>query len=494
MRVFFAGLYHETHCFVPERTGLADFRIDRGDEILARRGDASQIDGFLEGAARFGWEIVPAAAYTAAPSGLVEDAAFEGFWADVERAARQAAAARLDGVYLALHGAMITETIEDVEGECLRRLRAVDGFAGLPVFGVFDLHANFSTAMAQHANGLVCYHKNPHVDARESAVRAAALLQQAFTAGRTPRMVRRSPGILWPPGGTGTADTPMRDLEQLARALEQSHPDIWAINVVGGFAYADAADAGVSFSAVTVGDEREAVAALDQLCALALALKERGLVSEPDPDTVLSSILPVRRGPVVVTEPSDNIGGGAPGDCTGLLRALVRHRVEGSAAIINDPQAVAALADAAPGQTRRLAIGGKGSPLDEGPLALDLELVSKSDGRFDAEDPNSHFAAAYGRHIEMGPCAVVRHGGTTVLLTSRKTPPNDLGQWRSQGIEPTALSVIGVKAAVAHRRAYDPIAAASHAVRTPGPCTSDPTTLPYRRLRRPIFPLDRSET
>jgi microcystin degradation protein MlrC len=493
MKIFFAGLYHETHCFVPERTGLADFRVDRGAEILARRGDASQIDGFLEAAGHFGWEIVPAAAYTAAPSGLVEDAAFEAFWSDVEQAARQATSERLDGVYLALHGAMITETIEDVEGECLRRLRALDGFAELPVFGVFDLHANFSAAMAQHANGLVCYRENPHVDARESAVRAAALLQRTLDSGRTPRMVRRSPGILWPPGGTGTADTPMRDLEQRARELEQRHPDIWAINVVGGFAYADAADAGVSFSAVTTGPEEEAAAALDELCALAHELKERGLVSEPDPDAVLSSILPVRRGPIVLTEPSDNIGGGAPGDCTGLLRALVRHRVEGSAAIINDPQAVAALAEATPGQTRHLAIGGKGSPLDEGPLALDLELVSRSNGHFEVEDPNSHFAAAYGRHIDMGPCAVVRHGGVTILLTSRKTPPNDLGQWRSQGVEPTALSVIGVKAAVAHRRAYDPIAVASYAVRTPGPCTSDPATFPYRRLRRPIFPLDRTD-
>ena len=85
----------------------------------------------------------------------------------------------------------------------------------------------------------------------------------------------------------------------------------------------------------------------------------------------------------------------------------------------------------------------------------------------------------------------LRHSGRlTILLTSRKTPPFDLGQWRSQGLEPKGFSVIGVKAAVAHRRAYDPIAATSFTVRTPGPCTSDPTALPYQRLRRPIFPLD----
>jgi microcystin degradation protein MlrC len=93
----------------------------------------------------------------------------------------------------------------------------------------------------------------------------------------------------------------------------------------------------------------------------------------------------------------------------------------------------------------------------------------------------------------MGACAIVRHEGVTILLSSIKTPPWDLGQWRSQGIEPKALRIIGIKAAVAHRRAYDPIAVASHTVRSRGPCTLDLRALPYRRLRRPIFPLDAPE-
>jgi microcystin degradation protein MlrC len=93
-------------------------------------------------------------------------------------------------------------------------------------------------------------------------------------------------------------------------------------------------------------------------------------------------------------------------------------------------------------------------------------------------------------HIDMGPCAVVRHDGARILLTSRKTPPFDLGQWRSQGIEPESLSVIGVKAAVAHRRAYDKIARYSYTVAIPGPCSSDLRTFPWKHIRRPVFPLD----
>jgi microcystin degradation protein MlrC len=116
-------------------------------------------------------------------------------------------------------------------------------------------------------------------------------------------------------------------------------------------------------------------------------------------------------------------------------------------------------------------------------------LVSRSDGRFELEDLKSQIVVL-GRIINMGPTAVVRHRGLTILLTSVRLAPMDLGQWRSQGVAPEDLTVIGIKAAVGHRRAYDKIASASFTVRTNGPCTSDLTRLPYQRLRRPVFPLD----
>jgi microcystin degradation protein MlrC len=192
----------------------------------------------------------------------------------------------------------------------------------------------------------------------------------------------------------------------------------------------------------------------------------------------------------VLAEPADNIGGGAPGDGTDLLRALIERRIENAAAAINDPQAVAALSGCRSGERMTLEIGGRGSRLGGDPLRLDLEFISRSNGRFLLEDPHSHLASMCGNEFDMGPCAVVRHGGVRILLTSQKTPPFDLGQWRSQGIEPEQLAVIGVKAAVAHRRVYDPIAGAHFTVATRGPCSSDLTTLPYQYLRRPIYPLD----
>ena len=486
MRILFAGLFHETHCFTSDRTRLADFSVQRGPEVLARLGDGSQIDGFLEAAHRAGWTVVPAAAYTAMPSGIVTGDVFDAFWRDVEPVATAAGRDGVDGIFLSLHGAMVSETFEDVEGDLLGRLRAIPGLGDKPLFGVFDLHANFTDAMARHADGLVCYRKNPHTDARESGMRGAELLRRSLAEGRRPRMRRINPPIIWPPTGTGTADSPMRDLEALAREIETENPDIWAVNVVAGFSFADMPDAGVSFSVVGTTSDDEMDAALRRLVSLATEFRDNGYPKEHDPDVVLRGLAPDAPGPIILVEPSDNVAGGAPGDGTGVLRALLRNNIADACVVVNDPAAVRALADG----KRSLSIGGKGSELDEGPVILDVDLVSTSDGRFDLEDRHSHLAASQGVHIDMGPTAVVRHGGITIILTSRKTPPFDLGQLRSQGVEPRSMRVIGVKAAVAHRQAYDPITAASFTVTTPGPCTSDPRRLPYRKLRRPIYPLD----
>jgi microcystin degradation protein MlrC len=492
-RILLAGLFHETHTFVDEITPLRDFAILRGDEMTACAGDASPLGGVLEAARQFGWDVIPALDVRASPSGLVADEVVDFWWEEfTARAAAPLRAGEIDGIYLVLHGAMVAASHPDVEGELLERIRALPGAAGLPLFGVFDLHANFSRRMADLADGWVAYRENPHSDARAMAVLAAERLRETLASGTRPRQWFRSPGILWPPTGTGTADAPMRDLEALARELEAGHPSFLAVNVVAGFAFADTPDTGVSFTVCSTGPEAEAREALDRLERLAWELRHVGAAADLPVEEALRQAAGADpgAGPVVIAEPSDNIGGGAPGDGTGLLRALVRHRVPGAAVCLNDPEAVQALAGRAPGDRVRLALGGKGSRLDDGPLPLDVTFVSRGDGRFRLEDRQSHLASLTGDTFDMGPCAVVRHEGITILLTSRKTPPFDLGQWRSQGLAPESFRFIGVKAAVAHRRAYAPIASLLLAADTPGPCRSDVRALPYRAIRRPVFPLD----
>lgn len=483
-RVLFAGLFHETHTFVDGTTALGDFQAAYGDEILRCAGDASPMGGALESAAEFGWEVIPTADFRATPSATVRDDVVETFWRELSARIP----AQIDAVYFVLHGAMVSESLPDVEGEILERLRKQVG--AVPIFGVFDLHANFTQRMADLANCLVAYRENPHIDGRRAAQDAAVLLQRSLTTKQLPRMHWHHPPLMWPPTGTGTATEPMKSLEEIARRMEQNTPEFWAVNVIAGFSFADTPDTGVSFTVATTGSPEQARAALEELDTQALATKEAGNVTDPSVAEVMAQLNPLPPGLTVLVEPSDNIGGGAPGDGTGLLRALIDHDIPDAAICINDPSAVRQLWGVRKGTRMQLRIGGKGSRLDAGPLTLEVELLRTSAGQFELEDKQSHLASMCGDRFDMGPCAVVHHGGLTILLTSNKTPPFDLGQWRSQGIDPAKLSVIVAKAAVAHRRVYDPIAARMLWVDTPGPCTSNLRSLPYRLIHRPIFPLD----
>ncbi len=484
-RVLFAGLFHETHTFVDGTTGLRDFQVLLGSDMLRCAGDSSPLGGALESAKEFDWEVFPTVDFRASPSATVEDHVVETFWRELAARVQP----QLDAVFLILHGAMVSQSLTDVEGEMLARLRTLIG-DDVPVFGVFDLHANFTQRMADLADCLVAYRENPHADARQVTKFAAELLQRSLTTKEMPRMFWHHPPLMWPPTGTGTASEPMLSLERLARRMETGTPEFWAVNVVAGFSFADTPDTGVSFAIATTGSEAQARAALQQLNSLANGTREAGNVTDPPIADVLAQLDPLPRGLTVLVEPSDNIGGGAPGDGTGLLRALVEHSIPNAAIAINDPEAVRQLSAMRIGTRVTLPIGGKGSRLDEGPFELEVELLRTSNGKFELEDKQSHLASMCGDRFDMGPCVVVRHPGITILLTSRRTPPFDLGQWRSQGIDPETLSVIVVKAAVAHRRAYDPIAARMLWVETPGPCSSNLRALPYRHVRRPIFPLD----
>jgi microcystin degradation protein MlrC len=285
----------------------------------------------------------------------------------------------------------------------------------------------------------------------------------------------------------------MKTLEAMARQIEKDHPEIVVVNVFAGFSFADTPNTGISFSAFTFGNAESAQKQLRDLSDWAAAHKKLGNVIDPPLESMMPEIVKKADkgdGPIAVVEPADNVGGGAPGDATTILKALLDHNVEHAAVVINDPETVTILQSVSIGETATVSVGGKGSRLTDGPLELDVTVLNKSDGRFDLEDRNSHLASMSGIHINMGPCVTVKHKGVLILLTTRKTPPFDLGQFRSQGIEPEHCSVIGIKAAVAHRRAYDTITHASYTVSTPGPCTSDLKSFPWQHIRRPIFPLD----
>ena len=392
----------------------------------------------------------------------------------------------IDGVFLMLHGAMVSESLPDVEGEVLRRIRSVEYLSDVPVCGVMSPRVNFTETMRRQSDGLVAHRDDP-TDTREAAILASTILDGLMETENRPATVWDHPPIMWPLSGTAPDQEPMLVLEERGREIEVELSEVLAVNVLAGFPYADVPEAGVSFSAVTNGDLELAHGSLRELNAIASSIRETGIPSLMPLEAAMARLEYEDEGPVLLVEPSDNVGAGAAGDATHVLRALVEHGVSGAGVVINDPETVATLGDANPGDIRILQIGGKSREIGSESLLLEVEVVSRSDGRFISETPSIFLTDGY---VDMGACVVVRHDDIFVLLTSHRTVPLDLAQWRSQGIEPEDLSVIGVKAATEHVPAYSSIATASYTLDLPGPCAENLGRLPFENVSRPIYPLD----
>lgn len=312
-RVLLAGLYHGTNTFLGRRTTLEDFEVRRGDEILRIEGDASPLTGVLEIARDREWEVLPVVDLRAMPGATVADVVVDLFWAEFRAVADAEAAHGVDGVFLVLHGAMVSETRPDVEGEILRRIRGVEHLSDAPICGVLDLHANFTEAMARQSDGLIAYRENPHADAREAAKDAALLLDGLMQTEDRPATVWDHSPILWPPSSTATDSEPMLVLEEHAREIEAQSSDILAVNVFAGFPFADVPEAGVGFSAVAGGDLEQARAALRELNVVASSMREAGNQTGMPLEEAMLRLEQHQEGPILLVEPSDNIGAGAPG-------------------------------------------------------------------------------------------------------------------------------------------------------------------------------------
>ncbi|WP_449394685.1 M81 family metallopeptidase [Devosia riboflavina] len=494
--VLFGGLYHETHTFLADKTGMAQFEdggIRIGQAALDQnRGNGSPSAGFIDYAEKAGWRILTTIQMAAQPAGKVTDDVvelfFEHFLAGLDRHINE-----IDGIFLVLHGAMVSEGSDDVEGLVIKtirdRLKAASR-GDLPVGAVLDLHGNISQVMVENSTVLRAYRENPHTDAYESAVAAAELLDRAFSEPNT-RALHRSTKYVISPVGVGSANDPMKSVLAAARAIEASDPDILTINVMAGYAYSDIPDCGFSLNLVTKGPVAAAEKHLDTLVSVLEANIEAGYPHEDDLATALAKAdaLPPGIGPILLIEPADNIGGGTPGDATGLLGPLLETGRKSILAALADREAVAKCFAAGEGAEVSLLIGGKTDTHHGAPIPFTGTVEHLSDGVFQLENPKSHLASMGGTTIRMGRCAVIANNQAKILLSERKTAPMDLGQYHSQGLRPEDATYVVIKAAVSHRAAYDSIQRASFYVDSPGLCTSDLRRLPFTKLQGKVISL-----
>jgi microcystin degradation protein MlrC len=485
MRIAVGGIIHESNTFSRVPTDRAAFSVTTGDE-LARvwRPAHHEMGGFLGGAERHGFEAIPTLMATATPSGAVTAAARDELVAELI-ARFQAITPRPDGLLLALHGALVAEDEPEGDAGILARVRAALG-PGYPIVVTHDYHANICPALVDNATALVVYQTNPHVDQRERGLQAAELMTRIVRGEVRPTMALAQPPMLWTNLRQRTATEPLASVQAAARALE-GQPRMLVANTAAGYQYADVACAGCAAVVVTDDDAALARRLADELADRFWQSRHQLTLDLPDPDTAVRRALDDGPWPTVIVETGDNIGGGSPADSTFLLAALLRQKADGAVVTIYDPAAATACAAAGIDGWVDLAVGGKTDDLHGAPVPIRGRVRSLHAGRFEETEVRH----GGNRFFNQGLTAVIEvDGPMLVVLNSRPTPPTSLHQIISLGIVPERQKILVVKSGSSHRPAYEPVARRTIEADTPGITAADPRRFTYRRIRRPVWPLD----
>ncbi len=495
MKLVVAQMMHETNTFSPVPTPLKRFAFAGGEAppegeaaLAAMAGADSGLTGFLDIVQPTGAQIVVPVAGHAWPSGPVEDAAYEHMAGRIVAAVR----AGCDGVLLDLHGAMVTQSLEDGEGELLRRIRSVA--PGVPIGVALDMHTNLYDAMGEHSSVMAGYQTYPHIDTRATGQRAARALLAQLQGRATPTMAWGRAPMLPHVMRKGTADSPNREIQ--ARCQQMEAEGALCASVFVGFPNADIHDAGLSAVVVTNNDTALARRWRDELLAMAWAARSQ-FVYRPEPlaqsmaqALALAADKPAGAGPVVLLDHCDNCASGGSMDTMTVLGAMLDAGMQDAAAFaIFDPHAVQALIATGVGQEATLALGGKldmpGIGLTGQPRTLTGTVRRITDGRYRNVGP-----MGTGGLMDMGPTVVWQVGGVQVVVISKHVEPHDVAALESVGIAPQRLRCLMLKSRIHWRAGLRPLAHAVVECNGTGVCTSDYSALPFKRLRRPIYPLD----
>ena len=481
------GIMHESNTFSDTPTDFEAFHISVGDEIIDAWADTHhEMGGFIQGAAQNGYTLYPTLMAAATPAGRVTDAAFDRL-TEMLLQRLKVPKPNPEGLLLALHGAMVVESYPDGDGEVLRRLRAVFP-AEFPIVVTLDHHANVSEQMVNLSTALVIYKTNPHIDQGHRGLQAAALMHRILSEGITPTQSLSKPPMLLNILYQNTSAEPMRSILNAAAELE-SRDDVLVANVAAGYPYADVYEAGPAFVIVTDDNRQLAHKEAERLSEMLWNVRGRLTLDLPDAAAAVRQAINAEKHPVILVEMGDNIGGGSPGDSTIILAELLKQDAAEFVVVLWDAESVQTCLRVGVGEEVALSVGGKTDKRHGKPVPIRGRVRLIHDGHFVETEPR-HGGQKY---HNQGLTAVVELASphrALVVLTSRRQTPFSLHQLLSLGVQPQAMRIIVVKAAIAYRAAYEPIAGEIIEVDTPGLTAVNPQHFTYGHLRRPIFPLD----
>jgi microcystin degradation protein MlrC len=485
MRVAVAGFAHESNSFSSQPTNLEDFQIHAGQQVLSRHQDTyHEIAGYIAAADELGMELCPILAAYATPSGPVTSAAYTEITDRMLSGMKDLGA--IDGVLLALHGAMVVEGFPHGDAETVRRVRQLVG-SDIPIVVTHDYHANVPPELVENADALVIYKTNPHVDQRERGIEATTILARTIRGEIRPTMALAKPELLFNIYFHNTSVAPMQPL--MAQAIDlESQDGVLSCSIAAGYQYADVEWMAPSVVVVTNGDQARADAAASDIANAMWDVREQLLPDVPDPATAVRQAMASDVFPVTLLDFGDNIGGGSTGDSTFVLEQLLRQGADRWVVTLWDPAAAQDCFAAGVGAEVTLRVGGKTDSEHGEPQTITGNVSTLSDGSYE-EHERRHGG---GRRHSQGPTAVVRttsDGGTSglLVLNSERQSPNSIHQIASVGIAPEQHKILVAKGAIAPRAAYEPVSPRLIEVDSGGACWIGRGKESYQRATRRLY-------
>jgi len=486
MRIALIQILQETDDFNPMPTTLDDYRgfgILEGKAIEELKG-YGQVGGHYDAVARSGVavETIPIVRAFAVAGGRITREAFDFFHDKIRKGLE--GAGRLDGLVLQLHGACAAEGIDDVEGEQAALCREIVG-PGVPILLELDHHANVTHKIIANVDAVVGYRTQPH-DLYDAGLIGTELLIRIIRDKIKPAIAWRKIPLLSHQEQFLTSKGPMKTWFDRARAIEAENPKVLQASNYPMQPWLDVTEGGWSTVVCTDGDQALAEKYADELADLAWSLRDAFQERQAIPvDEAVRKADAAAKGVVVLSDTGDTVFGGSSGDSNILLEAMLRLGIKGPALLpLISASASARLHAAGVGATVTLPLGGDMATAFFTPLEVTGTVKAIGGGIVKLPEYNMQ------PEVDFGKAVLFEVGPVTLLITEKRQVAGNLpGAYRALGIEPADYKIAVVKTA-SNFQYFAPITSQVIRADTRGPGQSDVFTLPWKRIPRPVYPLE----
>lgn len=491
-RVAIGGFMHESNSFNPAKTTLADYSIQEAgkskEDLIDLWGrSSSEISGYIAGARREGFDVVPTLHANATPKGPLTTECFNTITGRL--IAKFQSVGKIDGILLALHGAMVVDGYPQGDEEIVRRFRKAFG-NDLPIIVTHDYHANVSPETVKLATVLITYKQVPHLDTKDRGMQAARIMN-----GILKGQIKVTKAVVKPPMVyniifQNTYAKPYLPITQATIELEKN-PKVLAASANGGYQYGDVPWMGPSVIIATNNDQALADREAKRIADMMWATRDQLKLNIPTPAEAVKRAMAAPKFPITLMDTGDNIGGGSAGDSTFILDELIKQKASGWVVAMADPAALNAAVKAGIGGGFDMLVGGKTDNMHGKPVRVKGRVKSLHDGHY-IETEVRHGG---GRYHQLGLAAVIEAEGSTrdlpnvLLVTAERSSPNSLHQLISVGIYPQRQKILVAKGTIAPRAAYEPIAAEIVYVDSPGATAVNPARFQFKLARKDLFGL-----